>query len=55
MEGRELTVAVMNGKALGVLEILPTEKFYNYKAKYSEGGADGAPCVLPPHFLDKFF
>lgn len=54
VEGRELTVAVMNGKALGVLEILPTEKFYNYKAKYSEGGAKHViPANLPKEDYEK--
>lgn len=37
--GRELTVAVLNGKALGVLEIVPNLKFYDYTAKYTTGGA----------------
>lgn len=54
IEGRELTVAVMNGKALGVLEILPAEKFYNYKAKYSEGGAKHViPANLPKEDYEK--
>lgn len=48
IEGRELTVAVMDGKALGVLEIIPHERFYNYKAKYSEGGSQHiVPADLP--------
>ncbi len=46
--GRELTVAVMDGKPLGVLEIIPTKDFYNYKAKYSEGGSRHViPADLP--------
>ena len=32
--GSDYTVALMNGKCLGVLEILPNESFYNYSAKY---------------------
>jgi D-alanine-D-alanine ligase len=36
--GRELQVAVLNGKALGVLEIeLSESRFFDYEAKYSEG------------------
>ena len=47
--GRELTVAVMDNKPLGVLEIIPTIDFYNYKAKYSENGAQHViPANLPP-------
>jgi D-alanine-D-alanine ligase len=37
--GRELTVAVMGGKALGVTEITTTLEFYDYEAKYAEGGS----------------
>lgn len=32
--GRELTVGVINGKPLPVIEILPKTDFYNYKSKY---------------------
>ena len=35
--GRELTVAVMGGKALGVTEITTNLAFYDFEAKYSEG------------------
>jgi D-alanine-D-alanine ligase len=37
--GRELTVAVMAGKALGVTEITTNLEFYDYEAKYAEGGS----------------
>ena len=37
--GRELTVAVMGNRALGVTEILSRTKFYDYEAKYAEGGS----------------
>ena len=32
--GQEIQVAVMNGKALGAIELKPKRKFYDYKAKY---------------------
>lgn len=39
--GRELTVAVMDGKALAVTEITTRgHAFYDYESKYSEGGSD---------------
>ncbi|HVT24777.1 MAG TPA: D-alanine--D-alanine ligase [Rhizomicrobium sp.] len=38
--GRELTVAVMGGKALAVTEIVPKTAFYDYEAKYAAGGSD---------------
>src|SRR6201996_1278628 len=37
--GRELTVAVMGGKALGVTEITTSLAFYDYEAKYADGGS----------------
>jgi D-alanine-D-alanine ligase len=39
--GRELTCAVMAGRALAVTEIVAAEAlgFYNYEAKYAEGGS----------------
>lgn len=35
--GRELTVAVLGGKALGVTELQPHQGFYDYEAKYTDG------------------
>ena len=32
--GKEIQVAVINGKALGAIELKPKRKFYDYKAKY---------------------
>jgi D-alanine-D-alanine ligase len=37
--GYELSVAVMDGKALAVTEIVPATGFYDYDAKYGEGGS----------------
>jgi D-alanine-D-alanine ligase len=48
--GRELTVAVMGDRALGVCEIIPrSSSFYDYTAKYSPGGSEHlVPAPLPP-------
>lgn len=35
--GRELTVAVLGGEALGVTELVPKSGFYDYDAKYTDG------------------
>lgn len=35
--GKELTVAVIDGKACGVTELRPAKGFYDYKAKYTNG------------------
>ncbi|MGZ5934226.1 MAG: D-alanine--D-alanine ligase [Rhizomicrobium sp.] len=46
--GRELTVAVMGGKALGVTEITTNLEFYDYEAKYATGGSiHELPAKIP--------
>ena len=35
--GQEIQVAVINGKALGAIELVPKRLFYDYKAKYTKG------------------
>ncbi len=37
--GRELTVSVMGDRALGVTEIKTGREFYDYEAKYEDGGS----------------
>jgi D-alanine-D-alanine ligase len=37
--GKELTCAVLGDEALGVIEIVPTTRFYDYEAKYAPGGS----------------
>ena len=37
IKGRELTVGVMDGKAMAVIEIIPKSGFYDYKNKYQAG------------------
>lgn len=48
VDGRELTVTVMGGEALAVTEIIPAEGFYDYEAKYADGGSSHVvPAELP--------
>ncbi len=48
--GREVSVAVLNGKALGVVEMCPEAGFYDYEAKYTVGKATHImPAPLPAH------
>ena len=44
--GRELTVAVMGDRPLGVTEIVSRTSFYDYEAKYADGGSTH---VIPAH------
>ncbi len=46
--GKELTCAVINGEPTGVIEIVPTVKFYDYEAKYSPGASKH---ILPAPIL----
>lgn len=38
--GREIQVAVLDGKALGAIEIRPQAEFYDYESKYTMGKAE---------------
>ena len=52
--GRELAVGVMDGKAMTVTDIVPRTGFYDYEAKYGEGGSEHVlPAALPPHVFEK--
>lgn len=46
ISGRELTVGVMNGKAMPAIEIIPKCGFYDYKNKY-QAGATEEICPAP--------
>ena len=47
--GRELTVAVMGDRALGVTELRTSEGFYDYAAKYTDGKTSHmVPAPVPP-------
>src|SRR5277367_1467187 len=46
--GQELAVAVMDGRALTVTEIIPRTGFYDFDAKYGEGGSSHVlPARIP--------
>lgn len=48
IKGRELTVAVLGDRALGVTELRPKSGFYDYDAKYTEGMTEHVcPADIP--------
>jgi len=47
--GRELTCAVMGNVALGVIDIISTDGFYDYAAKYQPGGSEHILPADIPH------
>ena len=40
IDGEELTVSVLNGKALPIIQIVPKSGFYDYQAKYNSGDTE---------------
>jgi D-alanine-D-alanine ligase len=55
IDGKELTVAVMHDRgALAVTEILPTGEWYDFDAKYAEGGSrHEVPAQIPQVIADQ--
>ncbi len=48
--GREFSIAVVEGKALPVIEIAPLQGFYDYKNKYQPGSTvETCPAHIPPN------
>ena len=52
--GRELTVAVMDDKAVAVTELRPRTKFYDYEAKYTDGITEHlVPAPIPAEVYEQ--
>ncbi|APH56223.1 D-alanine--D-alanine ligase [Granulibacter bethesdensis] len=52
--GRELTVGVLNDRALTVTDIRPRSAFYDYESKYAEGGSRHIlPAQMHPDAFQK--
>ncbi|MDD5307458.1 MAG: D-alanine--D-alanine ligase [Deltaproteobacteria bacterium] len=52
--GTEVNVAVLDGKALGAVEIEPHREFYDYEAKYAPGGSSHhIPPRIPKARIDE--
>ena len=48
IDGREVQVGILDGKALGAIEIVPKNEFYDFEAKYTAGMAEHIlPARLP--------
>ena len=54
IKGRELTVGVMDGKAMPVIEIIPKSGFYDYKNKYQAGATEEiCPAQIGPEATER--
>lgn len=52
--GREVTVSVLNGRALPVIEVVPKDGFYDFKSKYTKGMTEyKVPALLSPSLEKK--
>lgn len=50
IKGRELTVGILQGQSLGVMEITSHQNFYDYQAKYKDAQTEyHIPAPIPPH------
>lgn len=50
IEGKEVTVSVLNGKALPSIEIIPHNGLYDYESKYTKGKSD---YIIPARVSEK--
>ena len=54
IRGKELACGVMDGRAMTVTEIISTTGFYDYEAKYGDGGSKHVvPAEIPPQVFEK--
>jgi D-alanine-D-alanine ligase len=54
VKGAEVQVAVLDGSALGVIEVVPTREFYDYTAKYTAGATQYFyPARIPGEALHR--
>ena len=54
IQGREIQVAVLDGKALPSIEIIPKQGFYDYENKYQPGAAlEVCPAEIPREWEEK--
>ena len=52
--GKELSAAVWDNKGIGVVEIVPRTGYYDFKNKYSDGGANHIiPAQIPANIYKK--
>ena len=50
--GQEIQVAVINGKPIGAIELIPRRLFYDYKAKYTKKAK--TKHVMPARLSKKY-
>lgn len=52
IKGREIHVGVLKNRAIGAVEVRPKERFYSYRAKYTQGLTE---YIIPPEIPQELF
>jgi len=52
IDGKEIQIGILNGKAIGGVEVRPSLEFYSYEAKYTSGLTE---YILPPEVDDAVY
>jgi D-alanine-D-alanine ligase len=52
LKAKKIQTAVLGGKVIGSVEIIPKRNFYDYQAKYSKSAK--TKHVIPPRISKKF-
>ena len=53
IKGRELECAILKGRTSSIGEIIPSEEFYSYEAKYVNDSKTIIPNDIPSEIIDK--
>ncbi len=54
IKGQEVQIGILDDRAVGAIEIVPKNEFYDYEAKYTDGMAEHIfPARLEPRLYDK--
>lgn len=52
IEGKEIHVGILKNRAIGAVEVRPKERFYSYRAKYTQGLTE---YIIPPEIPENIF
>lgn len=54
LQGREMSIGILGGQAMGLVEIVPRKGVYDYQSKYTKGSSDYIyPAPVPAELADR--
>ena len=54
LQGREMSIGLLGGQAMGLVEIVPRKGVYDYQSKYTKGSSDYVyPAPVPAELADR--